>query len=124
MVVAVSTFEASPGGDRCAQFAMAAFDGMGADDVLLTIHELPPEFALGPRPDSFRETARFWEGGDFLECLHTGPAGLRGGQFRYSDAGRTFDAILAIGEDVAEADEDAAWAMLNSFIPAVLGPGN
>jgi hypothetical protein len=120
MTVAVSTFEAPVGGDRCAQFATAALDAMGPTDVLLTIHELGAGYAQGPRPDDFRSGAEFLQG-DFQECI-ADPGRLHGGEFRYLDNGRGFDAILAMGEDVSQEDEDAAWAMLTSFIPVAVEP--
>jgi len=121
MTVAISTFEAPVGGDRCAQFATAAFDSIGPNDVLLTIHELGMGYAQGPRPGNFRSEAELWEGGDFVECV-TNVDRLHGGQFRYFDNGRGFDAILAMGEDVSQEDEDAAWAMLSSFVPVATEP--
>ncbi|MGA9598185.1 MAG: hypothetical protein WBV06_18670, partial [Acidimicrobiia bacterium] len=120
MVIAVSTFEAPVSGDRCAQFSTAAFDAIDPTDVLLTIHELGAGYADGPRPDDFRSGAEFLQG-DFQECI-SDPGRLHGGEFRYIDNGRTFDAILAMGQDVSAEDEDAAWAMLTSFIPVALAP--
>lgn len=118
MMVAVSTFEAPVGGDRCAQFATAAFDAIGPSDVLLTVHELPFGYANGPRPADFRTGAEF-PPGDFQECV-SDPGRLHGGQFRYFDNGRAFDAILAMGPDVSAEDDNAAWAMLTSFFPVAL----
>ncbi|MDJ0663741.1 MAG: hypothetical protein QNJ75_04220 [Acidimicrobiia bacterium] len=120
MVAAVSTFEAPTGGDRCAQFATGALDAVGPEDVLMTIHELPVGYALRPRPDSFRSETGVWSG-DLEECMEGRLGDLRGGQFRYSDSGRAFDVILAMGADVPAEDEDTAWAMLNSFVPLALG---
>jgi hypothetical protein len=120
MVVAVSTFNAPVGGDRCAQFATAAFDAIGPTDVLLTIHELGAGYAQAPRPADFKNGAEFVQG-DFQECI-TDPERLHGGEFRYLDNGRGFGAILAMGEDVSQEDEDAAWAMLTSFIPVAIEP--
>jgi hypothetical protein len=121
MTVAVSTFEAPVGGDRCAQFATAAFDAIGPTDVLLTIHELGAGYVDEPRPTDFRAEASGYGNPDFAECI-TDPGRLHGGEFRYIDNGRTFDAILAMGQDVSAEDEDAAWAMLTSFIPVALAP--
>lgn len=43
-----------------------------------------------------------------------------GGQFTCIGAGRTFEVILARGQEVSAEDQDAAWAMLNSFIPVAI----
>jgi hypothetical protein len=118
MLVAVSTFQAPVGGGRCAQFATAGFDAIGPGDVLLTIHELPFAYANAPRPADFRSGVGF-PPGDFQECI-SDPGRLHGGEFRYFDNGRAFDAILAMGPDVSTEDEDAAWAMLTSFFPIAL----
>ena len=116
MLVAVSTFDAPVGGAVCAHVAANALDSMDADDVLLTIHELPFAAALGPRPGDFRSGAAFWENGDVLECMQTDSARIHGGQFRFFEGERAFDVVLAMGSDVSSADEEAAWAMLQSFM--------
>ncbi len=77
---------------------------------------------MSPRPTDFRAEASGYGNPDFAECI-TDPGRLHGGEFRYLDNGRGFDVILAMGEDVSQEDEDAAWAMLSSFIPVSLPPG-
>ena len=117
MLVAIATFEPPPGGETCAHVAANALDAMGADDILLTVHELPFAYALGPRPDDLRTDAAFWEDGDMVGCMQTSPERLHGGQFRFFQRRRTFDVILAIGPEVSAENEDSAWAMLDSFGP-------
>jgi hypothetical protein len=73
-----------------------------------------------PAPGDLRNGAEFLRG-DFQECI-TDVGRLHGGEFRYLDNGRGFDAILAMGEDVSPEDEDAAWAMLTSFVPVAIEP--
>ncbi len=115
MLLAVSTFPAPAGGERCAHVPANALDAIGPTDVLLTVHELPLAYAEGPRPDDFRRRAGIAAGDDVWECMTTDPLRLEGGHFRFFEANRTFDVVLAIGEDVAAADADAAWAMLEGF---------
>ncbi len=117
MLVAIATFDPPPGGVTCAHVPVNALDAVGPADILLTVHELPFGYALGPRPDDFRSRAASWETADVAECMQTDAERLRGGQYRYFEDDRTFDVILAMGPEVSTEDEAAAWAMLESFRP-------
>lgn len=115
MVLAISSFDAPVGGETCAHVAANALDAIGPEDIVLTIHELPLEYASGPRPDDFAAAAEFVEGGDVLECMRTDASRISGGQFRFFEDDRTFDVVLAMGPDTPQTVQDRAWAMLESF---------
>ena len=111
-----------PGTENCGPLA---FEGFDADEVLVTILErgLAPASAwpdFPPRPDHFAFEPGMTS--EFTECLSTTRnIPLKDHWFRFTDAGRHFHVLVAIGRDAAPEAGLDAYRMLDSlsFDPSV-----
>jgi hypothetical protein len=118
----VATYRPRSGDERCGPLAFAGFD---ANQALVTVLErgLDPQSEwpdFPPRPRHFA-----YEGGqssEFSECLSTTEGiPLKDHWFRFTDAGRHFHVLVAIGGDAPPSAEGEAYGLLNSlrFDPSV-----
>jgi hypothetical protein len=121
-ILVVATYRPRQGSEACGPMEFGGFD---ADEVLVTILERGldpgsqwPDFP--PRPAHFAfETGMTSE---FTECLRTTQRiPLKDHWFRFTDAGRHFHVLVAIGADAPPGAGRDAYRMLDSlrFDPSV-----
>jgi hypothetical protein len=121
-ILVAATYEPRVGGENCGPLEFGGFDG---DEVLVTVLErgldAGAEWAdFPPRPAHFTyEPGRTSE---FASCLRDrGGIPLRDDWFTFTDAGRHFHVLVAIGADAPHAAAVDAYRMLDSlrFDPGV-----
>jgi hypothetical protein len=118
----VATYRPRSGGGRCGPLAFGGFD---ADEALVTVLErgLDPESEWSdfpPRPAHFAYEAG--QSSEFTECLRTTEGiRLKDHWFRFTDAGRHFHVLVAIGAHAPPSAEAEAYGLLDSlhFDPSV-----
>jgi hypothetical protein len=118
----VATYRPRSGSDRCGPLA---FGGFEANQALVTVLErgLDPgsdwrDFPA--RPAHFAYQAG--QSSEFTECLRTTEGiRLKDHWFRFTDAGRHFHVLVAIGADAPSSAEAEAYGLLDSlqFDPSV-----
>jgi hypothetical protein len=121
-ILSLATFPLQRGDQACWH---GSLEGFTADDVFLTILERGldpgsswPDFPA--RPERFRfESGQQSEFGDCLRKVRG--IELRDHWFRFSDAGRHFHVLVAIGASASEQAADEAYRILDSlaFDPSV-----
>jgi hypothetical protein len=102
---------------ECQHLPGSVLRDITATDVFLTVQERVSEVApdvYPGRPDDFRQKED--QPVEGLECV---PEGVPYDAYwiGFSENGRNFYALLAIGKDAGAATRDDAWAALNSFEP-------
>jgi hypothetical protein len=118
----VATYPPSSGSERCGPLAFGGFD---ANEALVTVLErgLDPESEwpdFPPRPRHFAYEAG--QTSEFTECLRTTEGiPLKDHWFRFTDAGRHFHVLVAIGAEAPSSAEADAYRLLDSlhFDPSV-----
>jgi hypothetical protein len=118
----VATYRPRAGSDRCGPLAFGGFD---ADEVLISVLErgLDPDSEwrdFPPRPARFAFEAGMTS--EFTECLRTTEGiPLKDHWFTFTDAGRHFHVLVAIGADAPPEAARDAYRMLDSlrFDPSV-----
>jgi hypothetical protein len=118
----VATYRPSPGQEGCGQLAFRGFD---SNEALVIVLErgLDPESAwpdFPPRPARFAFEAG--QSSDFSECLPTTEGIPRKAHwFRFTDAGRHFHVLVAIGGEAPSSADAEAYGLLDSleFDPSV-----
>jgi hypothetical protein len=118
----VATYPPRPGSDRCGPLAFGGFD---VNEALVTVLErgLDPksEWTDFPaRPAHFEYEVG--QTSEFTECLRTTEGiGLKDHWFRFTDAGRHFHVLVAIGAEAPASAEADAYSLLDSlrFDPSV-----
>jgi hypothetical protein len=118
----VATYRPRSGSDRCGPLAFGGFD---ANEALVTVLErgLDPESEwhdFPPRPPRFAYEAG--QTSEFADCLRTTDGiRLKNHWFRFTDAGRHFHVLVAIGAEAPASAEADAYGLLDSlqFDPSV-----
>jgi hypothetical protein len=118
----VATYRPSPGQEGCGQLTFRGFD---SNEALVIVLErgLDPESAwpdFPPRPAHFAYEAG--QTSDFTQCLRTTEGIPRKAHwFRFTDAGRHFHVLVAIGAEAPRSAEEVAYSLLDSlqFDPSV-----
>jgi hypothetical protein len=118
----VATYRPRSGSERCGPLALGGFD---ANEALVTVLErgLDPESEwpdFPPRPAHFEYEAG--QTSEFTECLRTTEGiPLKDHWFRFTDAGRHFHVLVAIGAEAPAGVEADAYGLLDSlhFDPSV-----
>ena len=121
-ILAVATYPVEHGDEGCGPLALRGF---GAEEVVVTILERGrnpgsswPDFP--PQPANF--TFEPGMSSEFTECVRTTRGiPLRDHWFRFTDGGRHFHVLVAIGEAAPPGAERDAYRMLDSlrFDPSV-----
>lgn len=119
-VFSLGSFPLEPGGQNCAQVPTRALHDMEATDVLLTVQErindaIPSGFDrrpdnFGPTPDSANNV--------FYDCLEAGDRADVSAihWIAFTDAGRYFYALVAIGSSADPKDVSAIWDTLDRLV--------
>jgi hypothetical protein len=115
-VLVAATYRPSPGSQGCGPVALAGFD---SDEALVTILErglAPASYwsDFPPRPAQFEFEGEM--SSEFTNCLrerHGIP--LKDHWFRFTDAGRHFHVLVAIGADAPPEAEREAYGLLDSL---------
>jgi hypothetical protein len=118
----VATYRPRSGSERCGPLA---FEGFDAHEALVTVLErgLDPQSDwpdFPPRPRHFAYEAG--QSSEFTECLRTTEGiPLKDHWFRFTDAGRHFHVLVAIGGEAPSSAEAEAYGLLDSlrFDPSV-----
>jgi hypothetical protein len=118
----VATYRPRSGSEDCGPLAFGGFD---ANEALVTVLERGrdpesdwPDFP--PRPAHFAYEAG--QSSEFTECLRTAEGiRLKDHWFRFTDAGRHFHVLVAIGAEAPSSVEAEAYGLLDSlhFDPSV-----
>jgi hypothetical protein len=112
-ILSLGTYPLRPGGDRCAHHPVNALQDLGRDDAFVSVLErAPPYPAIGypPRPSRFElptdtRTHRF--------CVLSD--GRLDEWLPFSDDGRAFYLLVALGQDASEETKTDLLAILNSL---------
>jgi hypothetical protein len=118
----VATYRPRSGSERCGPLAFGGFD---ANEALVIVLErgLDPESEwpdFPPRPRRFAYEAG--QTSEFTECLRVAEGDpLKAHWFRFTDAGRHFHVLVAIGGEAPASAEAEAYGMLDGlrFDPSV-----
>jgi hypothetical protein len=115
-ILVAATYRPRPGSQGCGPVAL---DGFDADEALVTILEREGGPRSGwpgfpPRPARFAFDAGM--SSEFTDCLRTTRGiPLRDHWFAFTDAGRYFHVLVAIGADAPASAEAKAYRMLDSL---------
>jgi hypothetical protein len=113
----VATYRPRSGSEGCGPLAFGGFD---ANDALVTVLERGLDPAsdwrdFPPRPAHFAYEAG--QSSEFTECLRTTEGiRLKDHWFRFTDAGRHFHVLVAIGADAPPSAEAQAYGLLDSLV--------
>ena len=120
-VFSLGTFALTPGGPNCAQAPTQALHDMDGTDVFLTVQE---RWGVGthtsgfdPRPDAFGPISGSADNA-FFECLDPEERSDLNAihWIDFTDAGRYFYVLVAIGRDADPEEVSAVWETLNRLV--------
>jgi hypothetical protein len=120
-VFSLGTFALTPGGPNCAQAPTQSLHDMDGTDVFLTVQE---RWGVGtltsgfdPRPDEFGPTPGSADN-VFFECLDPEERSDLSAihWIWFTDAGRYFHVLVAIGRDADPSDISAVWETLDRLV--------
>lgn len=126
-ILSLGTGDLVPGGHSCAQFPVAALEAMSPTDAFMTVQERRSPQAAGLAPgESFDETTGFPDrpslfpptgsenASEVIDCLARPPV-FDHWWFSYSEAGRGFHVLVAIGTQATQRTRAETWAILDSL---------
>jgi hypothetical protein len=112
-ILSLGTYPLRQGGERCVHYPVYALEDLGPEDAFISVQERAPPFpAAGypPRPSRFELPTRAGTGGF---CV---PSEQRLDEWRsFSDNGRAFYLLIALGEAASEETRKELLAVLNSL---------
>jgi hypothetical protein len=117
-VLSIGTFPLEPGGPNCAQVPTNALSALGPEDVFLTLQGGQPGPDSEVRPVFGPGVGISIEGLEFPYCLAEAER-LEIGAMQwilFSDAGRSFYLLVAIGRDASAETVDQVWMVANSLV--------
>jgi hypothetical protein len=123
-VLSIGTFPLEPGGPNCAQVPTNALIDLQPEDVFFTLQ------GGGSRPESDRRpvfgpgVGTDMENLEFPQCLPDDERLEIGAMqwVHFSDAGRGFYLLVAIGRDATAETVDQVWMVANSLVVAAAVP--
>lgn len=111
-ILALATYETPAGGSRCAQNPVAAIEALGEKDALIVVFERRPPWPEGGYPPRGRLEVTL-ERGTNRFCV---PDPERRDEWEsFSDAGRAFYLLVAVGADAPAAVQRDVSAILGSL---------
>jgi hypothetical protein len=112
-ILSLGTYPLRPGGDRCAHYPVNALQDLGPDDAFVSLLERAepyPASGYPPRPSRFELPS---ESGTNGFCV---PYTRRLDEWlAFSDAGRAFYLLVALGESASEETKTELLTILNSL---------
>jgi len=119
-VFSLGTFALTPGGPNCAQAPTQSLHDMDSTDVFLTVQErgsVGTPSGFDPRPDDFGPTPGSADN-VFFDCLDPDERSDLSAihWIWFTDAGRYFHVLVAIGRDADPEDISAVWETLDRLV--------
>jgi len=112
-VLALATFAAPPGGERCAHLPENALEAMGERDALVVLMERSGNSGYPPRPERFGPERGYRT--EAVECLER-PKAFDDWLIEFEDSSRHFLAYVGIGSSASKETRDQVWAILDSLV--------
>jgi len=112
-ILSLGTYPLRPGGDRCAHFPVNALDDLGPDDAFISVLERAAPFPASddpPRPSRFELPT---DSGTDRFCVVSDER--RDDWVPFSDAGRAFYLLVAVGDSASEETRTELLTILNSL---------
>lgn len=119
-VLSLGTFPLEPGGPGCANVPTNALIDLGPEDVFLTLQGRQPGPDSEDRPVFGPGVGIDMESLEFPYCLPEAERFEIGAMqwVHFSDAGRGFYLLVAIGRDTSAETVDQVWTVANSLVIA------
>jgi len=115
-IFAAGTYRLRAGGESCWHFPVNAMEDLGPTDALVWIAEARPFGGHYPRPESFPGEPPDQEM-DARYCLQNPDKAYTQWWIAFSQDGRSFYVLVAMGNDATDERRAETWRILDSFAP-------